>query len=211
MTHCLPVNHLPKSENVLLLKVLKSQIKNTSLTYLMRIFGNGKWKEVTHKHCYHSKKGEQSNFYVSFIFILNLCFTYQCLSPHLGPFRMWALSCFPTHPLIHTSSHVSSCHADNVISVIIYLLMQTWPCPRYAVRQKYSYCSHCETNKEWDRRDINYCSTATIFHISLSSLSTHHITHSLMHVCLTCVFSNGYTYKKGTLFHSVTYIWIRYI
>lgn len=120
-------------------------------------------------------------------------------------------SLFSTHPHILTSSHVSSWHADIVISVIIYLLMQTWPCPRYAVRQKYSYCSHCETNKEWDRRDINYCSTATVFHISLSSLSTPHITHTLMHACLTCVSSNGYTYEKGTLFHSVTHIWIRWI
>lgn len=120
--------------------------------------------------------------------------------PYVNP------SLFSTHPLILTSSHGSSWQADIVISVIIYLLMQTWPCPRYAVRQKYSYCSHCETNNEWDSRDINYCSAATVVHISLSSLSTHHITHAPMYVCLTCVVSNGYTYGKATLFYSVTYI-----
>lgn len=120
--------------------------------------------------------------------------------------------CLPCFPLTPLSSPPPTSHADVVISVIIYLLMQTWPCPRYAVRQKYSYCSHCETNKGWDRRDINYCSTAIMFHISLSNLSTRHITyhtHTQMRVCLTCVFTNGYTYEKGTLFNSVTCIWIK--
>lgn len=122
---------------------------------------------------------------------------YFYFSPHHG------LSLSP--PLVLTSSHVPPWHADIVISVIIYLLMQTWPCPRYAVRQKYSYCSHCETNKEWDRKDINYSAAATIFHISQSSLYTHTHTHT-MHACLMCFQWRLYIWKRNIISQGLTYL-----
>lgn len=44
---------------------------------------------------------------------------------------------------------VCSWHGNIVISVLIYVLIQTWPCPLGAHKGKYSYGRHRETNKGW--------------------------------------------------------------
>lgn len=175
MTHCLPTNYLQKSETVF---VVAQGVQVSNEGHLTDKFNENFFS----LHFITERQRPVKLLYFPYSYFKCLFHSPMSFPSPWSPYGSpWPFPVFPHPPLILTSSHGSSWHADIVISVIIYLLMQTWPCPRYALRQKYSYCSHCETNKEWDRRDINYCSAATVVHISLSSLSTQHTAHTHTH------------------------------
>lgn len=126
MTQCLSVNRLQKSENGFIV-AQGAQLANK--------------ENLTDKFNENFWDGDENSR--SFCCILSLSlrhfldFYSECVSfPSPWSFPYVSPLLFSTRPLILTaSSRVPSWHADIVISVIIYLLMQTWPCPRYAVRQ----------------------------------------------------------------------------